>query len=225
MTLNVNTIGDNPFQPGVRAVTYIPDQLIAGNLKIVSQPIVLGAGKLPRGSVLGQISSNSVVVTSGMNAGNGTVTAVSTSAGVKIGNYTLKATSPTEFSVTDLEGTALPPATVGTAYSEDGINFTITAGATPFAAGDTFSLDVEDSIGTFILSVKTAADGSRNPCAILADFADASLGPVTTGAYLMAEVNANALNFDPSWTVQALTTALRTSSIFVKSSVSAADPL
>lgn len=222
--LPVNMIGDNPQQPGIWAETYIPDQLIAGNLKIVSQPIVLGAGRLPRGSVLGQISSNSVVVTAAANTGNGTVTAVSAGAGVKLGNYALKATSPTEFSVTDPEGTALPPATVGTAYSDEGISFTITAGTVAFVVGDAFTLDVEDSIGTFILSVKTATDGSQTPCAILADSADASLGAVTTGAYVMAEVNANALTFDPSWTVQTLTTALRPYSLFVKSSVSAADP-
>jgi hypothetical protein len=41
---------------------------------------------------------------------------------------------------------------------------------------------------------------------------------------VMAEVNGNALNYDPSWNITTLTAALRPSAIFVKSSVSAADP-
>jgi hypothetical protein len=224
MTLNVSTIGENPQQPGIYAETFIPDQLIAGNLKIVSQPIVLAAGTLPRGSVLGQVSSSSVVATPGTNTGNGTVSALSAGAGAKVGPYVLLATAPTVFSVTDPEGNVLANAAVGTAYSAGGINFLLTAGGTAFVAGDSFSLLVDDSIGNFILSVKTASDGSQVPCAVLADFADASLGPVTTGAYVMAEVNGNRLNYDPSWTIQTLTTALRPFGLFVKNSVSAADP-
>ena len=108
--------------------------------------------------------------------------------------------------------------------TDAGIGFTLTAGGTAFAAGDKFTLTVEDAVGTYKLSVKTAVDGSQTPVTILADYADASAGPVTTGAYLMAEVNANALNFDPSWDIPTLTAALRPYSIFVKSSVSAADP-
>jgi len=224
MTLNVNTIGDNPQQPGIYAETYVPDQLIAGNLKLVTQPIVLFTGTLKRGSVLGQVSSSSVVVTPGTNTGNGTVGTTSTGAGVKVGAYALKATSATVFSVTDPEGNALPNATAGTAYSQSGLNFTVTAGGTAFVAGDSFALTVEDSVGTYRLSVATASDGSQVPSAILTDFADASLGAVTTGAYVMAEVNANALIFDPSWSITTLTPLLRVNTIFVKSSVSAADP-
>lgn len=224
MTLTVNTIGDNPQQPGIYAETYIPDQLIAGNLKIVSQPIILSAGTLPRGSVLGAVSAQSVISASGTNTGNGTVGSLSASTGSKTGAYLLKATAATTFSVTDPEGNALPNATVGTAYSQQGIGFTLTAGGTAFAAGDSFTLTVEDAVGQYKLSVKTASDGSQTPVAILADYADASAGPVTAGAYLMAEVNANALNFDASWDIPTLTAALRPYSIFVKSSVSAADP-
>lgn len=225
MTLNVSTIGDNPQQPGIIAETYIPDQLIAGALQIVSQPIVLNAGTLPRGSVLGQISTSSVIATAGAtNTGNGTVGTASATSAAKIGNYALKATSATVFSVTDPEGVAMPNATVGTAYTQNGLTFTITAGGTAFVAGDTFTVEFADSVGNFILSVKTASDGSQTPAAILADFADASGGPVRTGAYVMAEVNGRALNFDASWNLQTLTSALRPNGIFVKASVSAADP-
>ncbi|WP_429497036.1 head decoration protein [Robbsia andropogonis] len=225
MTLSVNTIGDNPQQPGIYAETYIPDQLIAGNLKIVSQPIILGAGTLQRGSVLGMVSTLNAISTPGStNTGNGAIGSVSASTGSKQGTYQLVATAATAFSVTDPEGTALPAAAAGTAYSNSGINFTITAGSTAFVAGDKFTIEVEDAVGTYKLSVKTATDGSQVPSAILADYADASQGPVTAGAYVMAEVNSRALNFDESWDIPSLTQALRANTIFVKSSVSAADP-
>lgn len=225
MALNVNTIGDNPQQPGIYAETYVPDQLIAGNLKIVSQPIILSTGTLKRGSVLGMVSSSDVIAAAGEdNTGNGTIGTISAGAAAKQGTYNLVATGATTFSVTDPEGNALPAATVGTAYSQSGIAFTITAGATAFAADDTFTLDVADAVGTYKLSVKTASDGSQNPNVVLADYADASAGPVTTGGYVMAEVNARALIYDASWDLPSLTAALRSASIFVKSSVSAADP-
>ncbi|HIE4193326.1 MULTISPECIES: head decoration protein [Burkholderia] len=224
MTLPVNTIGDNPQQPGIWAETYVPDQLIAGALQIVSQPIILASGTLPRGSVLGMVSSlNAIAEPGASNTGNGTIGGVSAN-GALAGAYVLTATAATTFSVTDPEGNALPPATVGTAYSQSGIGFTLTAGATAFVAGDTFTIEIEDAVGTYKLSVKTATDGSQIPSAILADYADASAGPVTAGAYVAAEVNARALNFDPSWDIASLRAALRQNTIFVKSSVSAADP-
>lgn len=225
MTLPVNTIGDNPQQPGIRAETYIPDQLIAGALQIVSQPIILASGKLSRGSVLGMVTTNNAIPTAGAtNTGNGTFGAITVGGTAKVGNYLLTATGATAFTVVDPEGNALPNVTVGTAYAQGGLGFTITAGATAFVAGDSFVVDVGDAIGQFILSVKTASDGSQTPAAILADDADATAGPVNAGAYVMAEVNARALHYDASWTIGTLTPALRANTIFVKSSVSAADP-
>ncbi|MBV2180896.1 MAG: hypothetical protein KUL86_06625 [Castellaniella sp.] len=224
MALPISTIGDNPQQPGIWAETYVPDQLIAGNLKIVSQPIILAAGALKRGSVLGMVTSLNAVSAAGTNVGTGTIGSLSTGAGVKTGVYTITATSATNWTVIDPEGASLPNATTGTAYSQSGIGFTITAGTPVFSAGDSFTINVTDAVGQFILSVKTASDGSQNPVAILADDADASAGPITTGAYVLAEVNARAIAYDASWTIPTLTTALRAVGIFVKSSVSASDP-
>lgn len=60
MTLTVNSIGDNPQQPGITADAYIPDQLIAGPLQLVSDTvtIVSGAGILQRGTLLGKITAS-----------------------------------------------------------------------------------------------------------------------------------------------------------------------
>ncbi len=59
MTLTVNTIGDNPQQPGIYAEAYIPDQLIAGNAKLVTSTVTFVSGQvLARGSVVGLITAS-----------------------------------------------------------------------------------------------------------------------------------------------------------------------
>jgi Bacteriophage lambda head decoration protein D len=140
MTLTVTSMGDNPSVPLISAETYIPDQLIAGNLKLVTASVTLtGAHPLTRGAVLGQLS------TSGYAA------------------YKLSA----------------------------------------FGAGD----------------------GSAVPLAILADNADPSNGNVTCGVYLMGEFDQNYINFDPSWSLDALGPLLRKYGIFLKPTVVATDPV
>lgn len=226
MTLTLTPIGDNPQVPSATAYSYIPDQLIAGNLKLVTAPIVVSSGGvLPRGTVLGQRTTQSVEVTAGTNTGNGTVGSTGVGTAVKFGTYTLTATAPTIFSVTDPEGTVLGNATAGTAFSTGNeVLFTITAGSTAFVAGDSFTLFVPQSTGDYLVSVKTASDGSQTPSAVLATTVDTTNGPVTVDAYVMGEFNARAISYDSSWTLPALQAALRPLSIFVKFTVSAADP-
>lgn len=73
MVLVPSLIGDSPQQPGVQAEAYIPDQLIAGNLKLVTTPGTLGAGTLPRGTVCGQQTQGTVAAGAGV-AASGTAT-------------------------------------------------------------------------------------------------------------------------------------------------------
>lgn len=136
MAVPTTNIGANPQIPGAVAQVFNPDQLIGGNFKLVTDTVTLGAGNLPRGSVLGQITAS----------------------------------------------------------------------------------------GNYILSVKSAADGSQVPSAILADATDATGGAVTTGVYLTGEFNVTALNYDATWTPATLKTALRPLDMFLKNVVSATDP-
>ncbi|MFZ6690236.1 head decoration protein [Undibacterium sp. SXout20W] len=228
MTLMVNNLGDNPQQPGTYAEAYIPDQLIAGNLKLVTATVILGAGTLQRGTVLGQQTGAITSVAGATNVGNGTISGLTKGVSAEIGFYTLRATSPTVFSVTAPTADALPDLTVGTPYVTAGINLTITAGGTAFVAGDTFTVTCAAS--NYIQSVQTATDGSQFPVAILVDYADASGGPVNAAAYLMGEFNQNALIADPSWGASPAAAAvnlwplLRPYGIFIKNAVTAADP-
>src|SRR4051812_38505842 len=58
MALSTLNVGDAGQTPGISAEIYNPDQLIAGNQKIVSDSVTLGAGNLQRGAVLGQITAS-----------------------------------------------------------------------------------------------------------------------------------------------------------------------
>lgn len=218
-------IRDNPQQPGMSAQVYIPDQLIADARNLVTQPILLGAGLLKRGTVLGQQTVNPVQPVPGANnAGDGALGAISVGSAVQVGSYTLTAVDATNFTVTNPEGTAIGTATVGAPFAGNEVGFTLTAGATAFAAGDSFVINVFDAVGTYVACVRTATDGSQNPVAILADDADATAGPVTTGGYLAGEFNDRALTFDASWTLQQLVAAMRPYGLFAKTSMSAASP-
>lgn len=229
MPLSVNPVGDNAQLPGVVAQTYIPDQLIAGNLKLVTDTVTIGGGTvLQRGTILGQQSLGSPVSVAGKpaggtNTGNGTMSAPALGLGAKQGAYVLTFTSATAFTVTAPDGSRLADGVAGTAYSSQ-IGFTVTAGGTAFVAGDGFTITVPAGSGVYVPSVATAKDGSQAPSAILADTVDASAGPVTGPVYLQGEFNANALAFDGSWTVLALRIAMRPLEIYLKSALSAKDP-
>lgn len=138
MSLNVTTVGDNVQAPSISAVQYIPDQLIAGELKIVTTNVVIasGAGIVKRGTVLGLVTAS----------------------------------------------------------------------------------------GKYIVSVKSANDGSQNPAAVLADDVDATSADATGGAYLTGEFNENALTMDATWSAATLRPVFRQVGIHIKSAVIAADP-
>lgn len=217
--------GSNPQIPGISTDAYIPDQLIAGNLKLVTKSVTIASSAaLVRGAVLGQITEGAVAVTPGANTGNGTVNSITRGNSAKAGNYTLTATGSAAFNITDPNGDALPAVTLDVAYTDAQINFTVAHGSTPFIAGDKFTLAIPAGSGKFITSVKTAVDGSQNPCAILVDNADASGGDVVAGIYVMGEFNSNALTMDASWTADTLEPILRAAGIFLKGAVGASDP-
>ncbi len=225
MVLSVTSNQDNPFLPGNASFAYYPDQLIAGELKRVTHNVILTAGKLPRGTIVGRQSNSSVTAGPGAtNTGNGTIGGVTAGTTAQVGLYNLVATSPTAFSVTSPEGVTEAPATVGTAYAGQ-VNFTITAGSTAFVVGDSFVVSNNQATGNFVLCVKTATDGSQVPAAILADSADATSGPTKVGAFFMGEFNINAVLYDGSWAVQDIAVALMPRGIHLKSAILAADPV
>jgi hypothetical protein len=68
------------------------------------------------------------------NTGNSTVNAPSDLVGVQVGAYTIEFIAPAKFNVYDPFGNLVGEGATGTAFASQ-IGFTITAGATAFAAG------------------------------------------------------------------------------------------
>ncbi len=227
MSLSVTNIGDNPQQPSISADAYIPDQLIAGDLKLVTDSVTItGGAALKRGSVLGQVTVGAAgaAVAGGGNTGNGTISAISAGAKAKVGTYTIRFTGATTYDVLNPNGLEVNKGYAAGAYTDAEIAFTFTAGGTPMAAGDTFTIAVAAGSGSYKLSAAAATDGSQTPIAVLADDADASGGDVTGPIYLMGEFNANALIFGTGWTAATAKSSLAAQNIYLKSPVSAADP-
>jgi len=229
----MTNISDNPQQPSINTEAYIPDQLIAGNLKLVTNSVTItGAAALTRGTVLGKVTLASATgaAKAGGNTGNGTFTIDATTpvlANAQPGVYTARciaaATNSGTFEIKDPKGDSLGEYTVGATFA-DQIKFVIAAGATDFVVGDGFDITVAAGSGKYKKAVATAVDGSAVPVAILADDADASGGDVVSGIYLMGEFNSNAITLDVSISLASATASLRPLGIFLKSSVSAADP-
>ena len=76
----------------------------------------------------------------------------------------------------------------------------------------------------YVLALAAATDGSQTPVAIAADYIDPTLGDVNGALYLAGEFNGAALTLGTGITLAAATAALRPLSIYIKSSVTAADP-
>lgn len=133
------------------------------------QVMLRGTAKVEAGTVLGRIDSTAAATAaakSGGNTGNGTISAVTTRADVKPGVYRVEFTAATKFDVIDPEGIQGKSGSTGVAYADD-LGFTITAGGTPFVAGDAFDITVvlgADIYGPLDFS---AVNGLQNAAAIL----------------------------------------------------------
>jgi hypothetical protein len=225
MAMTVNTVGDQPIIPGSVGFLYVSDQLIAGDLKLVTQAnaTIAGGLLLPRGTVMGKQTVGALVATAkGGNTGNGTITNLVAGTQTKTGNYILTFTGAAAFTLVGPDGQALPNGVAGN-YVNPALNFTETAGGVAFVAGDQFTINVAVGADSWVKSVATAVDGSQVPQGILAEQADATGGNVNGGIYLTGEFNENRVAYDVSWTLQALRDALRPFNIFLKSAI-IADP-
>ena len=235
MTLTPTPIGDNPFAPGIAAETYLPDQLIAGEFKIVTADATLLEGfNLVRGTVMGQqtIGGLAAAAKAGMT-GNGTCVpdvVAPIQHGAKVGVYSAVCTVHTAgegtFRLFDPDGRVLGDFVLagGTVTITDEIKFVINAGGVDYIVGDTWLQTVAAGSGKYIPSIATALDGSQVPSAILVDNANSTSADQQVVLYLTCDFNSDKITFDVSWSVATLTPALRPFSIFLKSAILAADP-
>lgn len=126
--------------------------------------LVSGAGKLNAGTVLGQITTGATAASAalGTNTGNGTFGAVTlVTTPTQIGTYTVVWSTATAFTVTAPDGQSAT-GTNGNAFSALGIGFTMTTGATPMVAGDSFSIVTTDGVATVTAAATAGASNTGN---------------------------------------------------------------
>lgn len=239
MALVPGNVGDNPFVPGVAAELYIPDQLIAGEFKLVTDNVTVKTpSNLLRGTVVGKITLGAATSAAkgGGNTGNGTfVLDVTTPilANAVPGIYTLRnilaAANAGTFRLVDPLGRVLGDFLItggagGTVTVNDQIKGVITDGGVDFILGDGFDITIAAGSGKVVIAVATALDGSAVPYGILVDDANATAADVSGAVYQTGEFNANKLILDASYTLTTITPLLRALTIFVKTSVQSINP-
>lgn len=109
------------------------------------QPLYRGAH--PHGAVIGGTFAGTAAAVAGSgNTGNGTMGAITVSAGAKQGVYQLQITGAASnagsFAVYDPDGLFVDDGDVAAAFSAGGLAFTLADGATDFVVGDSFAITV-----------------------------------------------------------------------------------
>jgi hypothetical protein len=237
MTLSVNSNGDVPQQPAIYGNSYIPDQLIGGGFPLVTQNVTIKSGTtvngltvLPRGTVLGQITTGTATSVAGTNTGTGTFVLDATTPvqiNAKVGAYKLTILATGRAQLLDPLGRDLGEydfSSGGTVTINSDIKGVLTDTSTHFVAGDIFTITVAAGSGKYIPSVATAVDGSQIPLAILVDDCNPASADQNAGVYLSGEFNQSAITYDSSWTVTTMFNYLRSVSIFLKAVLTASDP-
>lgn len=184
-------------------LVHNPENLVTRNVTILS------GQSIARGEIIGKITLSvpTTGTAGGTNAGQVTCTSVSGGSKTKLGTYTITCittgTNTGTFSVKDPDGYALPTATLGAAYTNNQINFTLNDVGTDPSLGDSFTIVVAAGSGSYKKAVATNVDGSNQVqnLAVSANAIDASGGAVNGTAYVGGVFNESEITIDSSYTL------------------------
>ena len=192
-----------------------------GSLSREAVVVASGAGALVPGSVLGRVTKRlaaaPIPTVSGTSPGNGTMTNLAFGPDVQVGTYALACITAASnggiFSVTAPDGTALPNASVGTAYKTSHLSFllndssqdfttaarfnvVVTAGGTPAVEGGTgngamsaITLGKNAQLGGYRVTLKAAVSHGGDFDVIAPD------GSQVGGRFLMGTGDGTAASF------------------------------
>lgn len=201
-----------------------------GQIPIVTEAVTIALGQnLARGAAIGKILYDlGVPVADPGNTGDGTCVAALPSGGEEpeIGAYT---------ATCEVIADAGPPAVVaqfrivtprtpqgvlvfadGTAQVVDGVELTITQGATPFAVDDVFTFALAAGSGECVQLDSTAVDGSQFIHGVLSEAVDASLAAKPAIAYTAGEFAADHVVFAGADTAATFQDAARAKGILFR---------
>ncbi|WP_010490766.1 head decoration protein [Pseudomonas sp. S9] len=158
---------------GVHAGEFLLSEA-SGSRSRANIVISAGAGRLLAGTLIALITAaNAGVATANAdNTGDGVLGGIVVTSAAVSGNYLVTVTEASsdggKFTVTDPTGFQLGEGVVGTAFTSSGLTFTLADGATDFAEGDSFVIDVLANLGEWVAyDVDGTDDGRRAASGIL----------------------------------------------------------
>lgn len=124
------------------------------------------------GTVLGAVLLGTPVISpDGGNTGNGALGTLTLGSAAKAGTYAVTCIAESAdggvFQVVDPDGYRLADASVGVAYAEAQLGFTITDGAADWDLGDVVEIDVPVGSGKVVMLDTDATDGTQHAWGVL----------------------------------------------------------
>lgn len=157
-------------------------------LKVVT---VASGQNLTRGKLVKLVNIFSIgAAVAGTNTGNGTVNTPTVADNASVGSYSVVMLTATTFAVYAPDGSRLKDGATGVAYNTQ-IGFTITVGATPFVAGDSFTFAVTKNAAPQVSEFTT---GSA-PYSVMYDAVNATSGALAGKAYREAWIKASEVDY------------------------------
>jgi len=139
---------------------------------------LLSGENVVAGQVLGRVDLGTASAAAFVGTGDGTIGAVTVSAGAKVGIYSVEitkaATNAGDFQVIDPDGFVVGLGTVAVAFSNGGLAFTVADGDADYAVGDISLITVIAGSGKFVAHDAADTLGSQNAVAIAFADTDAS---------------------------------------------------
>ncbi|MGB5217116.1 MAG: head decoration protein [Smithella sp.] len=182
------------------------------------QVTVLAGQSLVMGEVVGKITK-STPTTGTADAGNtgaGTCTGVTAGALAQVGIYALEVvTAPStstglggEVQVLAPDGSILPPAEIGSAYTNGQINFTVNDSGADFIVGDKFTIAVSAGSGSVVALDLTAVNGAQDAYGIMTDTFGAAADVQGVAIVRDAQIEASYLTWPAGFTTDQKNAAL-----------------
>lgn len=177
--------------------TFSPDELVVRLDHGAKRTVLSGEGLVARGTVMGKVNTGAATsaAKAGGNTGNGAMGAITVAQPEKVGVYKVRFTAATVYQVMDPDGNVIGGnGATGTVFTDD-LSFTITAGGTPFVAGDGFDITVAAGSGKLRVSKTASTDGSQIPYCVQLEDVDATSADADAMELLIGEVNSNGLTY------------------------------
>jgi len=168
-----------------------PQDNLDVEVELLKSVTVTSGQNLARGKLVKLVGVfTSAAAVAGTNTGNATVGATTAADNASIGSFSVVMLTATTFSVFTPDGIRLKDGATGVAYVGQ-VGFTMTVGATPMVAGDSFTIAVTKNAAPTVSSFTTGSV----PYTVMYDAVNATAGAVVGLAYREAWIKASEVDF------------------------------